>query len=213
MARLMDIGMERLTNLLLEMGDLSQQTVATAMESYRTGKSLQDVNKWSNKLKQLDDQVSELSIELIARFQPVASDLRYIKASLEISYGFYRYGRYAKDIMEVLEMFGDPAKCDYAVVEASAEKTKEMIKLSVEAFAKKDVDLAKKITYMDDYVDNAYRDHIRKLMKARHVELRCALSETLILRYLERIADHATYIGNSVIFIVKGEEPAFAEKT
>jgi phosphate transport system protein len=209
MARLMDLGMDRLRNLLLEMGRLSEQTVATAIEAYHLGKNIQEVNRWSNKLKQLDDQVSELSIELIARFQPLASDLRYIKASMEISYGFYRYGRYAHDIMEVLETFGDLTECDHTVVEASAEKTKEMIKLSVEAFSSKDVDLAKKITTMDDFVDNAYRDYIRRLMKSRKVDLRCALSETLILRYLERIADHATYIGNSVVFIVKGEEPAY----
>ncbi|MDA4115793.1 MAG: phosphate uptake regulator PhoU [Thaumarchaeota archaeon] len=212
MPRLMDLGMDKLTNLLLEMGELSQQSVAAAMDAYKAGRSAQEVNRWSNKLKQLDDQVSELAIELIARFQPVASDLRYIKASLEISYGFYRYGRYAHDIVEVLETFGDLTKCEHTLVEPTAEKTKEMIKLSVEAFAKQDVELAKKITAMDDYVDNAYRDYIKKLMKSRHVDLRCALSETLILRYLERIADHAVYIGNSVIFIVKGEEPAYAEK-
>jgi phosphate transport system protein len=207
MARLMDLGMDRLTNLLLDMGKLSEQTVSTAMEAYKTGKSLQEVNNWSNKLKLLDDQVSDLAIELIARFQPVASDLRYIKASLEISYGFYRYGRYAHDIMEVLDTFGDLTMCNPTAVDAAADKTKEMIKLSVEAFAKKDVDLASKITGLDDYVDNAYRDYIRTLMKSRKVNLRCALSETLILRYLERIADHAVYIGRSVIFIVKGEEP------
>jgi phosphate transport system protein len=207
MARLMDMGMDQLTNLLLEMGQLSEQTVATAMQAYQIGKSIQEVNNWSNQLKVLDDQVSDMSIELIARFQPVASDLRYIKASLEISYGFYRYGRYAHDIMEVLDTFGDLTTCNPTVVEAAAEKTKEMIKLSVEAFSKKDVELAAKITGLDDYVDNAYRDYIRSLMKARKVNLRCALSETLILRYLERIADHAVYIGRSVIFIVKGEEP------
>ncbi|HUI00764.1 MAG TPA: phosphate signaling complex protein PhoU [Nitrososphaerales archaeon] len=208
MPRLMDLGMERLTNLLLEMGKLSEQTVATAMVAYRTGKSLQEVNKWSVQLKQLDDQVSDMCIELIARFQPVASDLRYIKASLEISYGFYRYGRYAHDIMEVLDTFGDLTTCNPEVVDAAAEKTKEMIRMSIEAFADQDVDLAKKITNLDDYVDNAYRDYIRSLMKSRKVNLRCALSTTLILRYLERIADHAVYIGRSVIFIVKGEEPS-----
>src|ERR1700730_18744370 len=110
MARLMDLGMDKLRNLLLEMGNLSEQTVATAIDAYQMGKNLQEVNRWSNKLKQLDDQVSELSIELIARFQPVASDLRYIKACMEISYGFYRFGRYAHDIVEVLEMFGDLSK-------------------------------------------------------------------------------------------------------
>jgi phosphate transport system protein len=207
MARLMDMGMDRLTNLLLEMGQLSEQTVTTAMQAYQAGKSIQEVNNWSNQLKVLDDQVSDMSIELIARFQPVASDLRYIKASLEISYGFYRYGRYAHDIMEVLDTFGDLTACNPSVVEAAAEKTREMIKLSVEAFSKKDVELAARITGLDDYVDSAYRDYIRSLMKSRKVNLRCALSETLILRYLERIADHAVYIGRSVIFIVKGEEP------
>ena len=205
--------MDRLQNMLLEMGKLSEQTVATAIEAYHMGKNLQDVNRWSINLKQLDDQVSELSIELIARFQPVASDLRYIKACMEISYGFYRYGRYAHDIMEVLETFGDLTKCDRAVVETTAEKTKEMIELSVEAFANKDVDLAMKIVSMDDDVDDAYRGYIAVLMKSRKVDLRCALSQTLILRYLERIADHAVYIGKSVYFIVKGEEPAFEEKS
>ncbi|HVB95026.1 MAG TPA: PhoU domain-containing protein [Nitrososphaerales archaeon] len=213
MPRLMDLGMDRLQNMLLEMGKLSEQTVATAIEAYHMGKNLQDVNRWSINLKQLDDQVSELSIELIARFQPVASDLRYIKACMEISYGFYRYGRYAHDIMEVLETFGDLTKCDRAVVETTAEKTKEMIELSVEAFANKDVDLAMKIVSMDDDVDDAYRGYIAVLMKSRKVDLRCALSQTLILRYLERIADHAVYIGKSVYFIVKGEEPAFEEKS
>ncbi|MGH9919782.1 MAG: phosphate signaling complex PhoU family protein, partial [Nitrososphaerales archaeon] len=133
-------------------------------------------------------------------------------ASLEISYGFYRYGRYAHDIVEVLETFGDLTNCEHTAIEGTADKTKEMIKLSVEAFAKQDVVLAKKITDMDDYVDNAYRNYIKTLIKARKVDLRCALSETLILRYLERIADHATYIGNSVIFIVTGEDRAPSEK-
>ena len=205
----MDLGMDKLTNLLLEMGELSSQTVSAAVESYRTGVSSPDVNKWSQKLKQLDDQTSELAIELIARYQPVASDLRYIKASLEISYGFYRYGRYAHDIIEVLDTFGDIRRCDTELVDAAAEKTKEMIKLSLEAFSKKDVDLATRTGAMDDYVDNAYREYIKSLMKAKKVDLRCALSQTLILRYLERIADHATYIGNSVVFIVRGEEPAY----
>ena len=213
MARLMDLGIDRLRNLLLEMGGLSQQTVAAAIEAYHVGKNHQDVSRWSNKLKQLDDQVSELSIELIARFQPVASDLRYIKACMEISYGFYRYGRYAKDIMEVLETFGDLTKCDHAVVEDAARATKEMIEFSVKAFADSDVALAQKITSMDDYVDDAYRDYIKKLMKSKQVDLRCALSQTLILRYLERIADHAVYIGRSVIFIVKGEEPPYTERS
>jgi phosphate transport system protein len=209
MPRLMDIGIDKLTNLLLEMGELSSQTVAAAVDSYKTGRTNNDVNRWSDKLRQLDDQVSELAIELIARYQPVASDLRYVKASLEISYGFYRYGRYAHDIIEVLDTFGEIRSCEHSIVDSASEKTQEMIKMSLEAFSKKDVDLATRTAAMDDYVDNAYREYIKTLMKSKKVDLRCALSQTLILRYLERIADHATYIGNSVIFIVRGEEPTY----
>jgi len=207
LARLMDLGMDRLSNLLLEMGQLSEQTLETAIEAYKSGKSSKQVGAWSDKLRLLDQQVSDLAIELIARYQPVASDLRFIKASLEVSYGFYRYGRYSRDITEVLDTFGDLTNCNPEVVDAAAQKTREMIRLSVEAFANKDVELAKKIIGLDDYVDDAYRDYIKTVMKSRKVNIRCALSETLILRYLERIADHAVYIGRSVIFIVRGEEP------
>lgn len=207
MTRLMDMGLERLSKLLLEMGQLSQETVATAIEAYRMGRNLQEVNRWSSRLMELDEQVSELSLELIARFQPVASDLRYIKAGMEISYGFYRFGRYAHDIMEVLEMFGELSACDHSIVERAAETTKGMIKMSVEAFTNRDIELAQKIGPMDDVVDSFYREFVRKVIRGNDNELRCALSTTLVLRYLERIADHATYIGNSVVFIVKGEEP------
>lgn len=203
----MDMGLDKLSKLLLEMGQLSEQTVATAIEAYRIGKNLQEVNRWSNRLKSLNEQVSELSIELIARFQPVATDLRYIKAGMEIAYGFYRYGRYAHDIVEVLEMFGDISPCDHSVVEDAGERTKEMIKMSLDAFARRDVELARKIGAMDDYIDNIYRENVRKVMSSREADIRCSMSATLILRYLERIADHATYIGGSVIYIVKGEEP------
>ena len=207
MPRLMDMGLDRLKNLLLDMGQLSQQTVATAIEAYQSGRSIEEVNRWSRELVALNDQVGEIATELIARYQPVASDLRYIKAGMEISYGFYRFGRYAHDIMEVLEMFGDIAECDRSKIVTTAEKTKEMIRMSLEAFAKKDVVLALRIREMDDYVDNTYREYIRKVLREPEYGVKCALSETLILRYLERIADHATYIGNSVVYIVKGDGP------
>ncbi len=207
MPRLMDIGMDKLTSLLVEMGQLSEQAVGTAIEAYQTGKNLEEVNRLSNRLRLLDNQVSELCIDLIARFQPLASDLRYIKSGIEISYGFYRYGRYAHDIAEVLETFGDLSGCDQGAILRAAEKTKEMIRMSVEGFTKKDVALARRIREMDDYVDGTYRDYVKTVLKTKTVDLKCAMSATLILRYLERIADHATYIGDSVVYTVTGEEP------
>jgi phosphate transport system protein len=207
MPRLMDMGLEKLNALLLEMGVISENAVSASIEAYATGKKSVQVNEWAGQLRSLHRQVSELSMELIARYQPVASDLRFIKACFEISYGFFRYGRYAHDIAEVLDMFGDLSKCDHKSVIETAKKTQEMIRMSIDAFTRRDVKLAKKIPTMDDYVDERYREHLREVMGGKG-DLRCSLSAALILRYLERISDHATYIGESIAYIVTGVEPS-----
>jgi len=203
----MDIGLERLNSLLLEMASLSQQAVSASIDAYSRGSKGVEVRQMSNRLHSLHRQVSDLSMEMIARYQPVASDLRFLKACMEISYGFFRYGRYALDIASVLEMFGDLGKCDKKFVVDTAKKTQEMIRMSVEAFAKRDLEMARNIPKMDDVVDEAYRKNLRMTVDKKGGDIRCALSSALILRYLERIADHASYIGESVEYIATGIEP------
>lgn len=202
----MDLGLERLNSLLLEMATISESSVATAINAYQKSEKGSEVKESAKKLRALHHQVSELSMEIIARYQPVASDLRFIKACFEISYGFFRYGRYARDIVEVLEIFGDLSTCDHKAVVDTAVKTQEMIRMSIDAFARRDVELAKKIPDADDVVDARYREYLRRVI-TRSTDLKCTLSATLILRYLERISDHATYIGDSVVYIVTGVEP------
>ena len=205
MPRLMDMGLDKLNSLMLEMATLSENAVAASIEAYSKGGKGAQVREWSRRLQALHRQVGDLSMELIARFQPVASDLRFIKACFEISYGFFRFGRYALDIVQVLEMFGDLSKCDRSAVEQTAQKTQEMIRMSVDAFARRDVVLARRIPKLDDLVDESYREHVRAFI-GKKKDIRCALSTSLILRYLERISDHASYIGESVDYIVTGVE-------
>jgi phosphate transport system protein len=204
--RLMDIGLDRLNSLLLDMATLSQQAVSASIDAYSKGGKGVEVKEMSEKLRALHRQVSDLSMEMIARYQPVATDLRFLKACMEISYGFFRYGRYALDITEVLDMFGDLSKCDRKFVVDTAKKTQEMIRMSVEAFARRDVEMARKIPDMDDAVDDSYRDNLKRTITAK-ANVKCALSSALILRYLERIADHATFIGESVEYIATGVDP------
>ncbi len=202
----MDMGLDQLNSLLLEMAGLSQQAVSASIDAYSRGAKGDEVRQMSHKLHALHRQVSDLSMEMIARYQPVASDLRFLKACLEISYGFFRYGRYALDIASVLDMFGDLSECDKTSVVATAEKTQEMIRMSVDAFARRDVGMARKIREMDDVVDESYRSNLRNTLQEK-ADVKCSLSATLILRYLERIADHASYIGDSVEYITTGVEP------
>jgi phosphate transport system protein len=205
--RLMDMGLDRLNSLLLDMATLSQQAVSASIEAYSKGGKGAEVKHMSDKLQSLHRQVSDLAMEMIARYQPVATDLRFLKACLEISYGFFRYGRYALDITEVLDMFGDLSKCDRKFVVQTANKTQEMIRLSSEAFARRDLELARKIPPMDDTIDQSYRDNVKRTFEEKG-NLKCSMSAALILRYLERIADHATYIAESVEYISTGIEPA-----
>ena len=207
MPRLMDMGLERLNSLLLDMATLSQQAVSASIDAYSTGSKGTEVRQMSNRLHALHRQISDLSMEMIARYQPVASDLRFIRACMEISYGFFRYGRYALDITNVLDMFGDLSKCDKKSVVDTAKNTQEMIRMSIEAFAKRDVEMARNIPKMDDAVDEAYRKNLRTTIEKKSGDVKCALSAALILRYLERIADHASYIGESVEYITTGIEP------
>jgi phosphate transport system protein len=206
MARLMDMGLDKLKNLVMDMARLSEESVTRAMELYVEGtKPSGDVFDQSEKLRILEEEVSELSVELIARYQPVASDLRFIKSCMEISYGFSRFGRYAYDITEVLMMFGDITSCDKTDVEKAGGQAKSMIRTSITAFAERDANLARKLSEMDDVVDDIYRAYIRKVTKDSKMDVKCSVSATLVLRYLERIADHAKYIGDSVLYILTAE--------
>jgi phosphate transport system protein len=202
----MDMGLDKLTNLVFDMAALSEKSVATSFEAYSTGKNFtSEIRQWSEELRKMQDEVSELSIELIARYQPVASDLRFIKSCMEIAYGFSRFGRYAYDIAEVLDMFGNLVECDHSIVNVTAKTTMEMMRMSIDAFAKRDVELAKNIEKLDDFVDEKYREHVASTVHDHNTDLKCSLSAALILRYLERIADHSAYIGDSVLYIVSGQ--------
>lgn len=205
----MDMGLDRLRNMILDMADLSNSTVSTAIDAYVNGNDVRTrIYGWSEELRILQDEVSELAVELIARYQPVASDLRFIKSCMEIAYGFSRFGRYAHDISDVLGIFGDLSMCDKTMIHEAGNQAKNMIQVSIKAFTERNVELANKLNQMDDIVDNIYTDFVRKSAENPQGDIRCTVSATLILRYLERIADHATYVGDSVLYIVTGERAA-----
>jgi len=199
----MDMGLERLSTAIVDMAQLAQDSVSKAIQAYESGDRVRDeaFNR-AAKLSQLSSEVEELGVDLLARYQPVATDLRFIKSCLEIAYGFSRFGRYAYDISQVLETYGDLSSCDKTGIHELSVKVTEMIATSIQSFKNKDVKLAKSLRKEDDDVDKIYFRYASELTKDKSVTVRCALATTLVLRYLERIADHACYIGDSVVYIV-----------
>jgi phosphate transport system protein len=211
LTRLLDLGIDRIHNIIMDMAKLSESSVLTALESYEEGTPIKrQIFDWSEKLRTLQEEVADLAIELIARYQPVATDLRLIRSCMEISYGFSRFGRYAYDIVDVLETMGSISDCDKSTVLEMAGTVREMIKLSLYSLRSRDKDAAQKLYQMDDTVDTLYRKYLREIITLksdqdkRYTEPRCYISALLILRYLERISDHACYIADSVHYIATG---------
>lgn len=200
----------------MDMAKLSERSVFASIESYERGTSTikKQIFEWSENLRLMQDEVSDLSIELIARYQPVATDLRFIRSCMEIAYDFSRFGRYSYDIVDVLETMGSISDCDKSYVLQMSNTVREMIHLSIEALQSRDRNAAQKLYEMDDTVDALYRKYVNEIInpqehhnnKKEYMDktLRCYISALLILRYLERISDHACYIGDSVYYIVTG---------
>jgi len=204
--RLMEMGLERLTKMVLEMATLSETTVARAIDAYANGLDVRDeVYGKSEQLESLQDEVNDLAGEMIARYQPVASDLRFITSAMQIAYGFSRLGRYAYDITDILNVYKDVSGCDKTDVERASKQAQEMIHLSIKAFVERDVFTAGKLKTMDNVVDDIYRSYLRKVLKDEAGDIKCYISSTLVLRYLERIADHAEDVGESVAYTVTGK--------
>lgn len=200
----------------MDMAKLSERSVFASIESYERGTSTikKQIFEWSENLRLMQDEVSDLSIELIARYQPVATDLRFIRSCMEIAYDFSRFGRYSYDIVDVLETMGSISDCDKSYVLQMSNTVREMIHLSIDALQSRDRNAAQKLYEMDDTVDALYRKYVNEIIspqehhnnKKEYMDktLRCYISALLILRYLERISDHACYIGDSVYYIVTG---------
>ena len=147
------------------MANLSVRSVDTAIDSYEKGTgSEQQIFEWSEQLRVLQDEVAELAMELIARYQPVATDLRFIRSCMEISYGFSRFGRYAYDIMDIIGTMGSISHCDKSSVLEMASTAREMIHMSIKALQTQDKNAAEKLYVMDDTVDALYRKYLREII-------------------------------------------------
>ena len=118
---------------------------------------------------------------------------------MEIAYGFSRFGRYAYDIIEVLETMGSIHKCDKSLVMKVSNLASEMIRISINALKTREENSVSNLYKMEDSVDALYRKYLRDLitLKADSNKLlkdpRCAISALLIMRYLERIAESCMF--------------------
>ena len=207
MPRLIDLGLEKLTNMIVDMADLAQKAVMNAITAYQQqdGMSSVKILHLSEQLRLLREETSGLAIEILARYQPLASDLRFIKSCIDIAYDLARFGRYAYDIALTPDWLGDLSHCDFTVPLEMAQKAVAMITKSMTAFRTRDAALAKTLPLDDDIIDQEYKDVVIRLLQNGEIPRECAIAVTLLVRHIERIADHACYIADAVVYFVEGE--------
>jgi phosphate transport system protein len=211
MPRLIDLALEKLTNMILDMANLSEKAIFDALKIYRNTPekptlSYDHVFQISEQLRILREETSGLATEILARYQPLAGDLRFINSCLDIAYDLARFGRYAYDIALTPYWLGNVEECNLEVPMLMADKALVMIKKSMDAFKTRDATLAKTLPENDDEIDAMYKSTILSLLDDDDISNKCALVTTLLVRHIERIADHACYIADAVVYIVDGEK-------
>ncbi|MEO3993880.1 MAG: PhoU domain-containing protein [Desulfurococcaceae archaeon TW002] len=210
MDRLIASGLEELSAILHQMDKLAYRAVSTALRECVEGRdAYNEIRKMSETLSLMADQVEDKVFELIARFQPVASDLRTIKSYMKIAYDYVRFGRYALDMSYMNQKLGGIRDCDARItthIKEMGEKALNMIRISSDSLRNRNPQLAEKIIQIEKETDKEFLNLLDKLIKETNISTRCAISSASVAIYLERIADHATYIYKSIIYITTGRK-------
>jgi len=156
-----------------------------------------------------EQKIERRCLNLIARQQPLAKDLRTISAALKIITDMERIADHSSDIAEItLRMAQEKYIKPLIDIPRMAELAKQMVNKSIDAYVKQDVELAKTVCSSDDEVDDLFFKIVLELiniMKNDNNSVEQAINFMFIAKYLERMADHATNIGEWVVYNVTGE--------
>lgn len=194
---------------IIEMGAMCEEAIASAAKALTTGNTAlaADVRKNSSVIDQIERDIEGRCMKLLLHQQPVARDLRLISAALKMITDMERIGDQAEDIAEIVTFLNGHTMEDMELIEEMARETIGMVTASVDAFVKKDIELAQKAIKKDDIVDDYFsrvKCGIISLIAENHADGEFALDLLMIAKYLERIGDHATNIAEWVIYSVTG---------
>jgi phosphate transport system protein len=203
--------LKKLREDILYMGGLVEDQIQKAVTSVveRDSKLAETIIERDHEVNRLDVEIDDLCIQLLALHQPAARDLRFITTALKITTDLERIGDMAVNICErALELNEEPQLKPYIDIPRMARTSERMIRESLDAFVREDTSLALKVCAEDQELDDLnsqiFRETISFMIEDPHTINR-AMKIASISKYLERIGDHATNIGEMVVFMVKGK--------
>lgn len=212
MHRHFDEELRELHKQILKMGVLAQEAIYKSIEALKSRDRLraQEIINSDDKVDELELIIDEHCIDLIARYQPMAGDLRFITTGMKINAELERIADLAVDIAQrVIELADKPLLKPLIDIPKLASIAQQMTKDVIDAFINKDADLAGKVILMDSEADklrNLVQEELLNDYMAKDPSTASrAIPLLLIARHLERICDHATNISEDVIYMVKAK--------
>ncbi|MFN7943167.1 MAG: phosphate signaling complex protein PhoU [Thermoanaerobaculia bacterium] len=212
MERHRDHEFDRIRQSLLRMGGLVERMVSEAMQALieRDAARAEAVIRMDNEVDRTEMEIDEACNTVLALQQPTAVDLRFVVAVMKIANDLERMGDSAVNIAQAVEVLNqEPPLKPYIDLPRLALITQEMVRDALDSFVRRDAHQAVEVCKRDDQVDGLYKQLFRELVTYMVEDPRNitrALHLLLIARNYERIADHATNIGEDVVFYVEGRD-------
>jgi len=207
-----DSQLEELHVELIRMGALCEEAITASVSTLiRYDKSVvQTVFEKDNEIDRMERDIEAFCMRLLLQQQPVARDLRTISSALKMISDMERIGDQAGDIAEIMEHICDFDARSRLHIQDMARAAVKMVTDAVEAFVKKDLELARSVMVYDDVVDDLFeqvKTELIGLIGENQENGECCIDLLMIAKYLERIGDHAVNIAQWVIYAITGEYP------
>lgn len=213
MRKKFDQELEAVKENLAKMGLLCEQGIEMAIEYIeKPDQKLEtSIAETEQEIDDMERQIESQCLKLFMREQPVASDLRAVSAAMRMISDLERIGDHAEDIAEVAKYLnedGSPAGSMNELREMSRAAS-AMVRNAVEAYAKKDLDLADQVAASDDVVDSYFEKIKRDIATQISENVETAqhgLDSLMVAKYLERIGDHSVNLAEWVRFMITGNK-------
>jgi len=212
MERHFDDELKKLKESIIAMSLTAQEMIECAilMLKERKNELKEHVFEKETKLNMMQIEIDDIALKLIALRQPAAGDLRFLISAIKINSDLERIGDLAVNIVERnQELLKEPPLKPLIDIPQMAKIAQKMVYDATDSFINKKAELARQVCCQDDIVDNLNEQIFRELLTYMLQDTRNitrAISLTFISKYLERIADHATNIGEDVYYMVEGKD-------
>ncbi|HEY3267714.1 MAG TPA: phosphate signaling complex protein PhoU [Armatimonadota bacterium] len=196
---------------VLRMGSVVEQMLHKSMEAYRRRDPslVEEVQRLDDVVDKYNLDIETECLSLLALQNPMARDLRVIAAALKIITDIERVGDYCIDIARTAgRHFDEPPLPPLAALFTMTELVNRMLRETLQAFVNRDLDLVQQMILDDDEVDHFYRtihDDMVALIRQDGSVAAQAVATLMTARYLERIADHITNVGERVYYVETGD--------